>query len=166
MKEQSVCFSGHRVLTKNEMTTLEEKLNAELQGLIAAGMHHFFVGGALGFDTLAARCVLRFREKNENIRLILVFPCREQTSGWNKRDVAAYEEIKRQCDSYIYLQEQYTRDCMFIRNRYLVDNSRCCVCFLKHTRGGTYYTVRYAERRGLSVINLAEQGGNAGSGNT
>lgn len=156
MREKSACFSGHRALPKNGLAELEEKLHREIARLITSGIVNFFIGGALGFDTLAARCVLRFRENHENVRLILVFPCREQTSGWNKKDVAVYEDIKQQCDSYIYLQEDYSRDCMFIRNRYLVDNSSCCICYLAQRRGGTYYTVRYAERRGLSVINLAD----------
>lgn len=156
MREKSVCFTGHRVLPSEERASLEEKLDREIRRLIVLGAENFFIGGALGFDTMAARCVIRLREASPHIRLFLVFPCREQTSGWNKKDIAVYEEIKKCCDSYLYLQERYSKDCMFIRNRYLVDNSSYCICYLKQKRGGTFYTVNYAGRRGLEIINLSE----------
>ncbi len=40
-------------------------------------------------------------------------------------------------------------------NRYLVDNSGVCVCYLTRDAGGTAYTVNYAKRQGLEIINLA-----------
>ena len=30
-----------------------------------------------------------------------------------------------------------------------------CVCYLNRESGGTAYTVRYAKRKGLEIINLA-----------
>ena len=44
---------------------------------------------------------------------------------------------------------------MHERNRYLVDNSGLCLCYLVKRGGGTYYTVQYAKKQGLPVINLA-----------
>ncbi|MCL2883887.1 MAG: hypothetical protein FWF49_00185 [Oscillospiraceae bacterium] len=41
------------------------------------------------------------------------------------------------------------------RNRALVDHSDVCVCFLNKSTGGTAYTVKYAQKKGLSIINLA-----------
>jgi hypothetical protein len=42
------------------------------------------------------------------------------------------------------------------RNRHLVDNSSVCICYLTKPTGGTAYTVNYARRSGLQVINMAE----------
>ncbi|WP_297983767.1 hypothetical protein [uncultured Oscillibacter sp.] len=55
----------------------------------------------------------------------------------------------------VYTAQQYTRGCMHKRNRYLVDNSGVCVCYLTKERGGTAYTVNYAEKRKLEIINIA-----------
>lgn len=55
---------------------------------------YFGAGGALGFDTLAAQCVLSLRKRYSHIKLILVLPCTTQTKGWSKDDIAVYEEIK------------------------------------------------------------------------
>ncbi len=58
-------------------------------------------------------------------------------------------------DKVVYMSEHYTRDCMFRRNRHLVDNSSVCICYLTGKRGGTAYTVKYAEQEGIMVKNLA-----------
>ena len=49
------------------------------------------------------------------------------------------------------------QDYMIKRNRYLVDNSSLCICYLTRQTGGTAYTVRYAESKGVTVLNLSKQ---------
>ena len=84
-------------------------------------------------------------------------PCLTQTRGWRPEDIAEYERIKAQADKVVYTAQQYTRGCMHKRNRHLVDNSSVCVCYLNRESGGTAYTVRYARKKGLEIINLAIQ---------
>ncbi len=47
--------------------------------------------------------------------------------------------------------------CIVKRNRHLVDYSSACICYLNKSTGGTAYTVEYAKKRGLQIINLAEK---------
>ena len=42
---------------------------------------------------------------------------------------------------------------MYMRNRALVDGSDVVIAYLKHGKGGTAYTCRYAEKQGVRVIN-------------
>lgn len=119
------------------------------------GYRYFGAGGALGFDTLAAQTVLELREQYQEIRLILVLPCYTQTRGWQKKDVVEYERIKCCADKVVFTSEEYSVGCMHKRNRHLVDHSSLCICYLSHPSGGTAYTVQYAERQGLTVVNLA-----------
>ena len=63
---------------------------------------YFGAGGALGFDTLAAQCVLSLKNQYTHIKLILVLPCITQTKGWSENDIAIYEEIKSQADKVVY----------------------------------------------------------------
>ncbi len=116
---------------------------------------YFGAGGALGFDTLAAQCVLSLRKRYPHIKLILVLPCTAQTKGWSKDDIAIYEEIKSQADKVVYTSHDYFRGCMFKRNRHLVNGSSVCIAYLTQEKGGTAYTVNYAKEQGLTVINLA-----------
>ena len=47
---------------------------------------------------------------------------------------------------------------MFKRNRYMVDHSDICVCYCTSGEGGTAYTVRYAEKKEIPIVNLAGVG--------
>ena len=70
--------------------------------------------------------------------------------------MAEYEDILRRADKRIWLAEQYYSGCMMVRNRYLVEHSEVCLCYLTSPEGGTKYTVDYCRRRGIKVINLAD----------
>ncbi len=157
MREQTCCFTGHRELLVWGRKQLAEKLEDTITGLIDGGIRFYGAGGALGFDCLAARTVLKLKPSYPNIKLILVLPCLTQTRGWRPEDIAEYERIKAQADKVVYTAQQYTKDCMHKRNHHLVDNSSVCVCYLNRESGGTAYTVRYAKEQGLEIINLAIQ---------
>lgn len=154
-RDRTCCFTGHRHIPENQYQAVAERLEATLQNLIERGVIFFGVGGALGFDTLAAKTVLRLKSKYPHIKLILVLPCLSQSQGWTEGDKQIYEDIKKQANKVVYTSEEYTKDCMFKRNRHLVDWSCVCVCYLTRDYGGTAYTVDYARRRGLSIFNLA-----------
>lgn len=125
--------------------------------LIHEGYLYFGTGGALGFDTMAAQTVLKLQSTYPDIRLILVLPCVSQTRGWSTADTEEYERIKALANKVVYVSQEYSKGCMFKRNRYLVDNSNVCVCYLSENRGGTAYTVKYAKTRDVAVINIAKK---------
>ena len=134
---------------------IAKRLKTEIIRLVEDGYVYFAAGGALGFDTMAAKAVLELKETTcPQIRLILVLPCKTQTRGWDMDDVVVYEDIKARCDKFVYTSEEYTRGCMFKRNRHLVDNSSVCICYLTESKGGTAYTVNYANEKGLSITSL------------
>ncbi len=155
--ELGCCFTGHRMLNEQVKLALKTALDEQIRLLIQQGVEYFYAGGALGFDTLAAISVLELRRFYPEIRLFLVFPCHAQTRGWKERDCILYEQIKEQADGYLYITDAYERGCMFRRNRYLVDHSQYCICYQKKQTGGTAYTVRYAQNKGLEIINLADK---------
>lgn len=139
------------------MTSLAQRLKTEIVELIDKGYLYFGVGGALGFDTLAAQTVLDLKNDYPQIKLILVLPCISQADGWSSEDKDTYEHIKSNADKVVYTSREYTRGCMHKRNRHLVDNSSACICYLTEKSGGTAYTVEYANSKGLLIINTAEK---------
>lgn len=157
VRNQTCCFSGHRTIPEWARSSLSAKLDIELRKLILSGYRYFGAGGALGFDTMAAQAVLRFQREFPHIKLILVLPYRDQALRWPEASKAEYEEIKRRANKVVYVAERYTPECMFQRNRHLVDQSSTCLCYLTQKSGGTAYTVGYAYHRGLQVINLADE---------
>ena len=123
--------------------------------LIAEGYSRFIAGGALGFDTLAAKAVLEAREKYPEITLHLALPCPEQTKMWKPDQIRIYEEILERADSHEYVCEHYTRFCMAARNRRMVDCSSAVIAYYDGSgKGGTAMTVGFAEKKGLRIINV------------
>ena len=157
MRAKACCFTGHRSLSGEEKLKAAVRLREIIAEQIKAGVVFCGAGGALGFDTLAAQTVLEMKKEYTQLRLILVLPCEDQTRGWRSEDIAVYEDIKRRSDKVVYVSREYTQDCMHRRNRHLVDHSGTCICYLTSSTGGTAYTVDYARRKGLRIINLAEE---------
>lgn len=157
LRAKTCCFTGHRSLSDEEKLEVAVRLRKIIEEQIRAGVVFYGAGGALGFDTLAAQTVLDMKKEYPQLRLILVLPCKDQTRGWRSEDIAVYEDIKRRSDKVVYVSREYSQDCMHKRNRHLVDHSGTCICYLTRSTGGTAYTADYARKKGLCIINLAEE---------
>ena len=155
MRNETCCFTGHRKVPPEERAGITDRLERVIISLYQQGIRAYEAGGALGFDALAASTVIRLRRDYPDMKLILVLPCLTQTRGWPAADVAEYERIKGLADRVVYTSQAYTAGCMHKRNRHLVDNSSVCVCYLNRKNGGTAYTVDYAAKQRLEIINLA-----------
>ena len=115
---QTCCFTGHRELPPEEQAEIANRLECVISAQYQKGIRYYGAGGALGFDALAARTVIRLRENCPGMKLILVLPCLTQTRGWRPEDIAEYERIKAQADKVVYTAQQYTPGCMHRRNRH------------------------------------------------
>lgn len=150
-RNKTVCFTGHRQIIHADIA---ERLEEVIEILIGEGFEYFGTGGALGFDTLAARTVIKLKEKYENIRLILVLPYAQQALKWSKENRDEFYDIMKLADKVTYISREYFRGCFHQRNRRLVDNSSVCVAYQYKNYGGTAYTVDYAENHNCNVVFL------------
>lgn len=155
MRSLTCVFSGHRSLPSERLCEISLLLRQEIIKQIEGGTRYFGCGGALGFDTLAALTVLDLAAENPDIRLILVLPCEDQDKRWAASDKERYQLIKRRAHKIVTLHGGYVYGCMQERNRYLVDHAQCLISYLTQSRGGTRYTVNYAEKENIPVINIA-----------
>ena len=151
---KSCCFTGHRVIEYSEQDRLGETLVAEITQLVNEGFETFYAGGAIGFDTIAAKAVIKVREEYPEISLRLLLPCKGQENRWNTKQKQEYNEIMEQADSAEYISENYSVYAMHKRNKALVNRSDFCLCYLGTEKGGTAFTVRYAEENELKLKNL------------
>lgn len=154
-QERACCFTGSRKV-ENPFAILA-KLMPELDRLTALGVTDFYCGAAVGFDLIAARAVIGLRRECPGIRLICALPCRDQARFWGAPETRAYEAIVQMADETRLVSERYFSGCMQKRNRYMVDRSRFCIAYMPRQNGGTFYTVSYAQRRGLEIIHLTPQ---------
>ena len=153
MINQTCCFTGHRRIPLDQLESVTQRLRDAVIASIKDGYLYFGAGGALGFDTLAAQTVLELKKDYPNIKLILVLPCKTQTRGWEQEDIEEYDRIIGAVDKVVYTSQNYYRGCMQKRNRHLVDFSSLCICYLNKSTGGTAYTVDYAKKNKLTIIN-------------
>lgn len=154
--KNTCCFTGHRRIPKGELPAVAAALRREVLRLIREeGIVRFLSGGALGFDTLAAETVLEIAAKIPEISLVIVRPCADQARGWSAKDISRCNAILARANEVITLAPAYRPGCMQARNRYLVEHSRVCLCFLTEPTGGTAYTVKYAASLGRPVFNVA-----------
>ena len=150
------CFTGSRNVSRKALPILMKKLESEIENLIInEGYTDFRTGGALGFDTVAALSVLKLRDRHPHIKLHLILPCRNQEKYYTVQYKKIYRAILALADTQIFMQERYTDGVMFARNRALVDGSDICIAYLTKSHGGTYYTVQYAKKQGVPVINVS-----------
>ena len=154
MQEKTVCFTGHRQINAQHMMALPALLKAEIAKQAKAGAVHFRAGGAIGFDTLAALCVLEQKKQFPHIKLHMVLPCRDQDAAWSEQDRHAYRFVLSQADSITYVRDRYSEGCMLERDRRLVEGSDVCIAFLTKSKGGTAYTAAQALKGGLEFVNL------------
>lgn len=165
-KEKSLCFSGHRSerlpQSKEQLEKLKDKLCKEVDKAIEEGFDTFYFGACYGFDLMCAQIVLKRKrvinlENPKIIKLNAIVPFEEQAKNWSDDDRELYYNTLAQCDDVIMLNTKYKPGCYFERNRYMDDRSSRLICYCDEGRGGTQYTVRYAEKNNVQVVNLYEK---------
>ena len=157
-------FTGHRILSAHEESVIRVRLCQCLSFAYAQGYRKFFCGGALGFDTLAAFETIRFRSGHPDVVLSLAIPCADQADKWKAEDKSVYQRLLAAADEKKILAPAYYQGAMLTRNRYMVDRSSLCVCYLTRPRGGTASTVRYAMAQDrMKFVNLAMPGFDSGA---
>lgn len=154
-KDLTVCFTGHRFIPHDDIQPLSDRLDAVLETLYQRGFRDFISGGALGFDVLAAERVNALKLRHPEVILHLAIPCSSQSDRWSSADCTRYERMLYCADYTHVLSRDYYAGCMQVRNRFMVDRSAFCLCYLTHSKGGTMATVAYAMQQSCPVLNLA-----------
>ncbi len=154
MKNKTCCFTGHREIPEHEYKTVYERTREEILNLINKDVERFIVGGALGFDTLAATLLFEIRQNFPHIKIIVAVPYKAQAKGFSESDLAVYNEMLSIADETVVLSENYYRGCLHNRNRYMVDESGYIISYLRKTSGGSAYTTDYARKKGIEVIKI------------
>ena len=160
--EKIVCaFTGHRPKsfpwkydeTASDCVLLKEVLMAQIEALADRGVTDFLSGMAQGTDLWCSEIVLDLKKKNPALRLHCILPCKGQESKWTASAQERYHSILDQANEVVYVGQEYSKDCMLKRNRYLVDHSSFLLAVYNGTRrSGTGATVRYALKQGREVI--------------
>ena len=154
-------FTGHRPSSfsfgYDEENVNCQKLKllmaSQTQLLIENGVSTFFTGMALGVDIWGAEMILEFKKQRPDLQLIAVLPCETQANKWSVEQRERYFDTLAECDDVITLNARYTPQCMQERNRYMVDHANYILAVYNGSgKGGTAYTVRYAQEKKRKII--------------
>lgn len=150
-----VCaFTGHRRIPPEHRSSLVDLLQSAISHAYDLGCRKFIAGGALGFDTEAAREVIRFRLSHPDVTLALYLPCIDQNAGWTDRQRALYDYTLNCANEVRYISEAYTPDCMRLRNYAIAEECDIMIAYVSSPRSGSAQTVRRAMEMGKEVHNL------------
>ena len=156
LRQRTCCFTGHREIPEKDLPGILERTEQTVRRLIERGVVFFGVGGAIGYDTEAAKLLFRLRATDyPQIKVILVYPFEGFTSRWSDEQRAEYARLLPQYDKAVCVAQRASREAYLERDRHLVDSSAYCIAYCTRNSGGTAYTVRYAHQQGVTVFNTA-----------
>ena len=158
-EQQTCCLTGHRVIPLGE----EKKIMVHARNILLRlirekNVRYFGVGGAVGFDMMAAEYLLDLKAHKEHqlkIISVLPYPAWRETEDWTDELRRREENILRACDKVVYVRPEFETGVFLLRDRKLVDGSAWCVSYCNRPRTGTAYTVKYALDRGVKVFNAS-----------
>ena len=150
----TVSVFGHRII--EDFNRAEIKAEALIRDLILQKEYvEFLVGRNGDFDQIVSSTVKllqrRIRADNSSLVWVLPYPTVELRNHEESFRVY-YDEIEI-CDA---AQNSHPKRAYQIRNRQMVDRSDLVVFYVDHNSGGAYQTMRYAQKQGKQIVNLAE----------
>lgn len=152
---KSCCFSGHRPSklpwgydeSDPRCVEFKEKLSARYRRGVRFGDKAFYLRNGARLRYVLCRGRHKSQKMHSEVTLQAAVPYRGQADNWNEYNRLRYDRIIDNCDEVTVLAESYSPACMAIRNRFMVDNSSVLVACYDGMSGGTWNTIRYAQKK-------------------
>ena len=154
MNYTTCAFTGHRNIKTEHEKPLANLIGRAIAYAYSKGCRKFLAGGAVGFDTLAAEEVIKFRISHPDAALILALPCINQSERWSRAQRDIYEYTLSCANEVIYINEEYTPTSMKERNKYLAENADILISYVSRSNSGAAQTVRMARKADKEIYNL------------
>lgn len=151
---QTCAFTGHRFIKREHVSALAELLLRAIEYAYEKGCRTYLAGGAIGFDTEAARAVIKFRMSHPDVKLKLILPCQDQAEKWTDSQRSVYEYTLSEADEIVYISDGYYDGCLKDRNRALAEGCDMLIAYVGRSNSGAAQTVRMASALSREVYNL------------
>lgn len=151
------CFTGHRpeaLFSRDSEDEVYNGIYSAVEDAVFDGYEEFICGACRGGDFIFGEAVIRLKESYPSLRLVCVLPFRNQAELWSNEDRDRYADLLDMSDEVICLNDSFKKGCMHQRNRYMVDRSSLLIAAYNGTKGGTEYTLGYAKKKGLRIVNV------------
>lgn len=152
-----VAFTGHRPPKAGLEYSHAGKRDVEYEERIGQllklkGVDEVNVGGALGWDTLAARAAFK-----EGVPFHLFVPFEGQESRWPKESQDRYWKMRESASKVTIVSERgYSAHKMQLRNEAMVDSANEVWALWNGSSGGTKNCITYAMMKKIPLVNFYE----------
>lgn len=146
-------FAGHREVYQPGVAS---RLEAELEKLLRTEEEFRFLTGGMGeFDGMCGAAVraAKRRHPEKRITLSLILPYLTVRLNTDPSYRTDYDEILLPAE----LEGVPYKAAIRMRNRWMADHADRVIAYVYRDFGGAYEMIRYAEKRGKPVVNLAER---------
>lgn len=159
---KTVAFTGYRPsklpFAEDEQdmqyVAFRKNLKRVINRLVERGYTDFVSGLAEGFDTWAAEEIIELKKQKKDVRLECAIPFPGQADSWDNAGKKRRKKILKQADDDITVCDHYFNGCYFVRNEYMVNKADVIVCCYDGQKGGTGYTVSYAQKKDKIIIQI------------
>lgn len=151
----TVSFFGHREV--ENFLEMELRLEHVIRELLRQKEYVEFLIGRNGeFDQLAASTVLRLKRLvgGDNSALVLVLPYMTAEFANNQASFESYYDEIEISEAAV---GKHFKAAIQTRNREMIDRSDMVVCCITRRSGGAYRSVKYAEKQGKKIVNIADE---------
>ena len=149
LKNRTCSFTGHRELGESFD---RENLKEKIRQIIKKGYDVFLNGMAIGFDSECMEALLALKDEGEDITRGGADPRAERPESRSPGSPERYEYNLSRADYIVKDDRTYFKNCMLLRNNFLVDNSSLLLAYYDgRKKGGTYYTVNRAKKKGIDI---------------
>lgn len=144
-KDKTALFIGH-----SKCYNLKpDKVYRGIYSLIEKGIDTFLNGGQGEFDRMCAYRLADVKKEYAFVRSFIVIPYPDfNIAGKELFDRVIYPEG---------MEKYHYKAAIPAQNKYMVENSRRGLCYVNRSWGGAAATYKLAEKKGLYLINTADE---------
>ncbi|MDE6617704.1 MAG: hypothetical protein K2K13_01610 [Clostridiales bacterium] len=143
-------FIGHRKIFADN---LDKRLIEAIKIEIGNGCNSFIMGTHGQFDTLALRACRQLRKEYENLDIEVALTSLHAINKDSEYGDAPYSDVK----TVMYdIDDVHFKRQISMSNRHMIDECDTLICYVeeKYYMGGAKRALRYAEEKGLKIVNL------------
>lgn len=143
-------FIGHRQVFAKD---IDDRLRKAIENEIANGCGSFTMGTHGEFDALSLRACRQLRKKYDNLQIEVVITSLHAIEKNEERDYVPYSDVK----TIMYeIENAHYKQQIILSNQHMISTCNTLICYVDTTkyRSGAKTALRYAEKRGLKIVNL------------
>ncbi|MBE6679754.1 MAG: DUF1273 family protein [Ruminococcaceae bacterium] len=151
MIKKKCCFAGHK---DTSCGSIKQKLQDTLIKLIEnENVQYFWIGNYGAFDKCAATVIKSLKKEYPDIKSELIIP-------YLTKDIINNGDYYKNYDSILIAEIPPNTPQKFRiskANEYMVKKCDYIVCYVDHTYGGAYQTLKSAQKKNIKIINLCDK---------